>query len=113
MSSISQVLLMKALDGLHARSAVSAFNIANAGTPGFRPSHVSFETALVRAAAGGPTAIAGVQPLARSGGADGTAELRLDLELATASSTAMRYAALIDVLGRQMRIAALGHAEIR
>jgi flagellar basal-body rod protein FlgB len=30
--------------------------------------------------------------------------MRLDLEVATASQTAMRYAALLDILGREMAI---------
>jgi flagellar basal-body rod protein FlgB len=30
--------------------------------------------------------------------------MRLDLELATASETGLRYAALLDLLGRQLQI---------
>jgi flagellar basal-body rod protein FlgB len=38
-----------ALDGLSLRSDVRAHNIANAETPGFRASHVDFETSLADA----------------------------------------------------------------
>lgn len=107
MDATSALLALKALDGLDARAVVTAENIANAGTPGYRPMRVDFETALAQAASRGPQAIAEVRPttsLAPGAGADG---LRLDLEMATASSTAMRYGALIEVLSRQMQLNAL------
>lgn len=108
MDGVSALLALKALDGLTARSVVTAENIANAGTPGYRPAHVTFETALAEAAARGRDAIAGVEPRTeRQAGVGTEGALRLDLELATASSTSMRYAALIEVLNRQMQINAL------
>lgn len=108
MDGVSALLALKALDGLSARSVVTAENIANAGTPGYRPAYVTFETALAQAAAQGPSAIAGVEPRTeRQAGVGGDGALRLDLEMATASSTAMRYAALVEVLNRQMQINAL------
>jgi len=105
----SSVLAVKALDGLSARSIVTAENIANAGTPGYRPLKVTFEEALITAARGGSAReIAGVRPKVETQkGPAGDSGLRLDLELATASSTAMRYAALIEVLNRQMQVHAL------
>ncbi|MGJ3628955.1 hypothetical protein AB5I41_22700 [Sphingomonas sp. MMS24-JH45] len=42
-------------------------------------------------------------PATASGG-----EPRLDLELAAANDTALRYNALVNLLGRQMEIARLG-----
>ena len=108
MDQLSSILLIKALDGLSARAIVTANNIANASTPGYRPMQVSFEAELSRAAATGPAAAAGVKPHVgmvpdRGFGTD----LRLDLELATASSTAARYTALVEVLSRQLQMQSL------
>ena len=106
MESISTALIAKALDGLTARYEATAQNIANANSPGYRPIRVTFEDSLRRAAAEGPQAIAGVkpeielQPMPRI-----ASEMRLDLEIANASQTAMRYGALLSILGRQMEIA--------
>jgi flagellar basal-body rod protein FlgB len=105
MAEITSSLIVKALDGLTARSVATAENIANAGSPGFRPLRVSFEQALAAAAPRGEAAIRAVQP--RIEGAPAGETLRLDLELATASSTALRYAALTEMLSRQMRIEAI------
>lgn len=105
MDPVTPLLIAKALDGLHARQKVTAENIANAGTPNYRPLAVSFEASLKVAAAQGPDAIALVAPrthLAPEAAIPG--ELRLDLEIATAAQTSMRYGALIDFLGRQMAL---------
>jgi flagellar basal-body rod protein FlgB len=108
MDSATSGLLIKALDSLTARAAVTAENIANAGTPGYRPLRLTFERALADAATKGEDAVRAVQPkidhlIANS--SDG--RLRLDLELATANATALRYSALIDLLNAQMQIEAL------
>lgn len=106
MDQISSLLVVKALDGLSMRAATIANNIANASSPGYRAMRVSFEDQLQQAARGGEVAVRGVAPQissAPAGSAD--AEVRLDLEMASASQTALRYAALIDVLSRQMQIA--------
>lgn len=106
MGAFTASLMIKALDGLSERAVVTANNIANAGSPNFRPSHVSFETALASAATRGTAAVRGVKPqIQRDSMA--TSEQRVDLELATASATATRYAALIEILGRQLQIDAL------
>ena len=104
MDTLTTAVTLKALDGLTARSIATSQNIANANTPRYRPVRVNFEAALARAAASGnPADIARLAPsLSEAAGPDG--ELRLDLELATASETAMRYAALIEEFGRQMDI---------
>src|SRR4051794_1554356 len=102
------LLMIKALDGLAARAVVTAENIANAGSANYRPLKLTFEDALRDAATKGSDAVQKVNPhIERTivGTVDG--ELRLDLELATASTTALRYAALIEVLNRQMQINAL------
>ena len=101
MESLSAALLIKSLDGLAARQAVTAQNIANAGTPGYRPLRVTFENALAQAASRGANAVREVEPAIVLSGAT---DLRLDLELATASTTSMRYAALIEVLGRRLQL---------
>jgi flagellar basal-body rod protein FlgB len=105
MDQVSATLIAKALDGLSLRYQFTAQNIANANSPGYRPVHVTFEDNLKAAAAKGEQAIRNLQPqvhYAKDGVA--TPELRIDLELASASQTAMRYRALIDILGRQMAL---------
>jgi len=102
---VSAALITKSLDGLALRLEVSATNIANANSRTYRPSRVTFEDSLRAAAAKGPDAIAAVEPrieaLPRAPFGD---EPRTDLELDTAASTAGRYSALIDLLGRQFDI---------
>lgn len=108
MDSSLAILLVKALDCLSVRSVATAQNIANAGTPGYRPLGVSFEQALADASGRGDDAVQALSPQvdaipfdARDG------ELRLDLELATATTTAQRYGGLVDVLGRQLQLQTL------
>jgi flagellar basal-body rod protein FlgB len=102
MDALSASLLIKSLDGLSARSVATAENIANANTAGFRPLRVTFEAALAQAAGLGPAAVNAVQPkLDAAMAADG---VRLDLELATATTTAQRYAALVEALNRELQL---------
>jgi flagellar basal-body rod protein FlgB len=102
------VLALKALDGLSLRSLVTAQNIANGNTAGYRPLRVDFEDALKAAAARGPEAVAALQPsIERASFRPAESEMRLDLELATASTTSARYAALIEVLNREMKMTSL------
>lgn len=105
MDATSAIMITKALDGLWARSLATAQNVANANSPGYRPVRVSFEEALQAASRQGPEALRGVRATVAPAAA-GTAgsEMRLDLELATASETGLRYAALLDLLSRQMQI---------
>lgn len=107
MDSLTAPLVIKALDGLSTRQVVTAHNIANAGTAGYRPLRVTFEDALARAAkagdVGGVAARVEIDPT-WAGTGDG---LRLDLELANAATTASRYAALIDVLSRSLQLQSL------
>ncbi len=104
MREISATLIMKALDGLALRYQFAAQNIANANSPGYRPVRVSFEENLKAAATKGIQAIEHVTPTARDAPIEASSEARLDLELASASQTAMRYRALLEVLGRQMAL---------
>jgi flagellar basal-body rod protein FlgB len=105
MNSGTAILLIKALDCLSTRSVATAQNIANANTPGYRPLRVSFEQALADAAGRGDAAVQSVSPQVDAipaGARDG--ELRLDLELATASVTTQRYGGLIEVFDRQLQL---------
>lgn len=107
-------LILKALDSLALRSVVTSQNIANANSPGYRPLKVTFEDALKAAAPKGIDAIRAVVPqIAPSIDSQGNAELRIDLELATASSTAGRYGALVEILNRQLQIDAVALSGVR
>ena len=103
MDTVSLALISKALSGLSTRYEFTSHNIANANTENYSPVSVSFESALKAAYPNGVDSINAVSPSIASTtmGEDG-GELRLDLELATASQTAMRFGALVNVLGRQM-----------
>ncbi len=108
MEPISAALILKTLDGLSLRATATAQNIANANTPDYQPLKVSFEEALVRAATKGVDAIGAVKPEITSAVDEfGNAGLRIDLEIATASSTAGRYGALVEILNRQLQIHSL------
>lgn len=110
MDDITSATIVKALDALALRQAYTAQNIANAGSPGYKPVRVTFEESLRAAAREGVQAIADVAPKTEADPADtGSSSLRLDLELATAAQTAKRYGALIELLTRQM---ALRHAMV-
>lgn len=105
MDPVSALLINKALDALSLRATVTSQNIANANSPNYRPLRVTFEEALRTAAKRGDDAIRLVEPSVKQvETAAAGKEMRLDLELATASDTAMRYSALIDLLSRQMQI---------
>jgi flagellar basal-body rod protein FlgB len=108
MTAISPAILIKAMDGLSLRAQVTAENIANANSPGYRPLAVSFEDALRKAASEGVDSVARVTPrIVPAFDSAGRPELRLDLELATASATAGRYAALAELLSRHLQLQAL------
>ena len=103
MDDLSASMIIKALDGLSTRASATAENIANAGTPHYRPLRVSFERALADAAPRGPAAVGKVHATIEQSPSSAGA-MRLDLEVQTAASTALRYSALIDILGRQMQL---------
>lgn len=108
MDAVTAAILVKSLDGLSLRAAANSQNIANAGTPGYRPVRVNFEAALAQAAGGGLSALNAVRPeLAPDPTHQPGDALRLDLEMAEASATAGRYAALVELLNRQAQISAL------
>ncbi len=106
MSEISQALAIKAMDGLALRQTAIAENIANSGSDVFARRSVSFEDALREAAADGPEAVRSlVFNIEKDESQISGSEIRLDLEMQSSSSTAGRYSALADLLGRQMQIA--------
>lgn len=108
MDNGTAILMIKALDCLSARSVVTAQNIANAGTPNYRPLRLKFEQALADAAIKGDDAVQQVSPqITADPQGTSNGEMRLDLEMQTASATALRYTALIDVLGRQLQMNSL------
>lgn len=105
MSEISQALAVKAMDGLSMRQSAIAQNIANSNSETFAIRSVNFEEALREAAKDGPEAVRSMmiemdQNTAQVPGG----EIRLDLEMQSATSTAARYSALADLIGRQMQI---------
>lgn len=105
MDALTTSTIIKAMDALSVRMTVTAENIANAGTLGYRPLRVSFEQALASAAQQGEAAIRAVQPkIERAPQTGDSADMRLDLEAQTAQSTATRYSALVEMLGREMNL---------
>lgn len=105
MSSVSEILAIKAMDGLYLRAAAIAENIANSNSRSFHIQTVDFEDALRRAALDGPEALAEFRPSPkRTPEAITGGDIRLDLEMASASATSIRYSALSDILNRQMQL---------
>lgn len=109
MDPISATMVTKALDGLSLRMTAIAANIANASSQNYRPQRVRFEQSLRAAAAQGLEAVRAMQfnLEAEAPGRLGS-EPRMDLELASATDTALRYNALVNLLGREMEIARIG-----
>lgn len=109
MDQLTTILLTKALDGLALRSAAISQNVANANSPGYQPVRVSFESELAAAARSGEDAVREVQPrIVHQPQGDAAESVRLDLELAESSKTALRYNALVDILNRHLQLARLG-----
>jgi flagellar basal-body rod protein FlgB len=105
MDSQISAIISKALDGLSLRAQATAQNIANANSPNYQPVRVSFEEELKAAVSRGDEAVSSLQfRVGRAQPAEGTAGQRIDLELATASETSLRYSALIDVLSREFQL---------
>jgi len=103
MTPLLSAILVKALDGLSLRAQATAQNIANVNSPNYRPLRVSFESELASAASRGEAAVEEV-PVALNRAAAGSQGVRMDLELADQSATALRYGALVDVLGRELSL---------
>lgn len=106
MDAISAALISKALDGLSMRQSFLAQNIANAGSANYTQMNVTFEAELMQASKKGIESVENVKPAATAiPSVDGQdTELRIDMQLAESSKTALRYSALIEVMARQMGI---------
>ncbi len=107
MDEITSALLVKALDGLSTRYNYIAQNIANISTENYQPLQVRFEDQLSAMVDGAsPEEIRSLRPVVSYQDADNLSSgVRLDMELATASQNAMRYRAIVNVLGRQVELA--------
>jgi flagellar basal-body rod protein FlgB len=105
MDSRISAIISKALDGLTLRAQATAQNIANANSPNYRPMRVSFEDELKAAAQHSDDAVRSLRfRMAQAIETDGDPKQRIDLELASASETALRYGALVDVLSRELQL---------
>jgi flagellar basal-body rod protein FlgB len=102
MNPTISAILTKALDGLSLRSQATAQNIANVNSRSYRPLSVSFESELKAAASKGEAAVRALPLTMHQTSA--AENVRMDLELETQSETAMRYGALVDVLGRELSL---------
>ncbi|MCM8749715.1 flagellar basal body rod protein FlgB [Thermomicrobiaceae bacterium CFH 74404] len=117
------LILVRALDALALRQQVTASNIANVDTPGFRASEVRFESILQRALATRPGELSLVRTDARhllAGGIDATdvepqvvelsnTRLRndgnnvdVDREMGLLAETTLRYNAVTEALARRL-----------
>jgi flagellar basal-body rod protein FlgB len=98
---------VKALDGLFARQAAIANNIANVHSEGFTPSGVSFEAALRAALESGDVHAVRHSPVttelqAAAASVTTDAKVRVDQEVAALSETGMNYTLLLSMLDRKL-----------
>ena len=111
----------QALNGLARRQEITAHNIANIDTPGYRAQQVDFETALKRLSGTNrhiPVQSTHIKHLAspsrsvrfevenQKGGterADGN-NVDIDLELATQTETGVRYQTLTNLVSRKLKL---------
>jgi flagellar basal-body rod protein FlgB len=104
-SAIAITVASKALDGLYLRMAAIAQNLANASSAGYQPIAVDFEGALAAASAKGDGAVEALHfefTAARPYGAN--EDRRVDLMIADAAQTAMRYSALVEMTSRRLSL---------
>lgn len=107
MSGEAHVVLVgtRALDGLNMRMAAIAHNLANANTPRFQSVAVNFEDSLRAAEAEGDEALQSLRFNFTAGPVYGpNDDRRIDLLISDAAQTAMRYSALVDMLGRRLAL---------
>ncbi|MFM1976575.1 MAG: hypothetical protein RL145_1421 [Pseudomonadota bacterium] len=99
MNPLTLAVTKQTLDLLALRQAYIAQNIANASSVDYRPVRIEFESELRRLAAlGQPEAISDVAvELIEEQNGEG---VRVDMELAEATQTALRFSGLIEMLGR-------------
>lgn len=109
LNSITPQILNFALDGLSARHQAIAANIANAGTEGYRPVSVSFETQLDQLRSdrlnGGEAASLSkfeFQPLISHGKMQGANEGNIDAQTVKLNQNVVQYHALIKGMQHYM-----------
>ncbi len=95
--------LQFALEGLTLQQQVISNNVANASTPGFLASNVSFESSLASALAGGGSATASVTTSNAPVGLNGN-NVSLSTELVNLEKNAMAYQAVSNQLTTQFQI---------
>lgn len=118
-------ILVRALDALALRQQVTASNIANVDTPGYRASEVRFESILRRVLATTPGELSLVRTDPRhlvAGGIDVTAvepqvversgtryrndgnNVDIDREMGLLAETSLRYSAVSEALARRLAL---------
>ncbi len=95
--------LQFALEGLTLQQQVISNNVANASTPGFLASNVSFESSLANALAGGGQATPSVATSNAPVGLNGN-NVSLSTELVALEKNAMAYQAVSNQLTTQFQI---------
>lgn len=106
MDAITFSAITKSLDLLSQRQAFTAQNIANANSLNYRPVRLQFEDELSAAMAKGPEFVEKLAPrIEQQSIMSDEPGVRIDLELAQAQQTALRYSALMEVLGRHLSLA--------
>jgi flagellar basal-body rod protein FlgB len=115
MHDLTMQAISYALDGLELRARVTADNVANAELPGFRPSRVSFETALSDALAGESLqGVAEPRVVAVAGPFNGTNEVALEDEVVEMIRTGLLREAMVaayNFKAGQLRTAVRGVAQ--
>lgn len=104
----TQAALERAMSGATLRHATLAANLANANTPGYRPSDVDFHSALQSAMGGGPAAVGAVQIGAAPSAdavlrADGNG-VDVDVESAKLAENGLELSALAQVARARLDI---------
>ena len=103
--------VVRSLDGLALRHSVTASNLANASTPGFKRREVSFEDQLERAAKGGsfePEVTVDRSP----GNADGNNVVR-EHEVGSLTRIELTYQALTRAVGHRANMLRLAISSSR
>jgi flagellar basal-body rod protein FlgB len=120
--SITTAALSAAFDAASRRQALTAANIANAGTDGYLPLRLSFEAELADAQAAlreqGVLDIPGLESLRRladlaSEPVEGAASVQLDAEMVELARNSAHFQALVQGVSRHLALLALAAADGR
>ena len=97
--------ILSALDGVALRQQVTAHNIANASTPGFRAQQVDFESSLASAIARGePTSARPDVSLANTPVKQDGNSVDMTREMTTMSEAGLHFDALIAAMNFKMNV---------